>query len=127
MDVYAMFNRFVPTGKLLANTIIDQYGEHKNINCSNRYFSSRKDHPYAKHIPFSRDVDPKGILTRAVGGVYLHTEDNIVWYYERSEGSNGAIKYVTLNHTIILEIMVANRSLQIWPHRTCLISRRRRC
>lgn len=101
IDVYAMFNRFVPTGKLQANTIINQNGEHATtINCSNRYFSSRKDHPYLKHIPFSRDIDPKGILTRAVGGVYFHTEDNVVWYYERSEGSNGAIKYVALEPSL---------------------------
>ena len=95
IDVHAMFNRFVPMGKLQANTIIDQNGEHASIiNCSNRYFSSWKDQPYSKHLPFSADIDPKGILTRAVGGLYFHAEDNVVWYYERREGSNGAVQYV---------------------------------
>jgi hypothetical protein len=101
IDVYAMFNRFVPMGKLQANTIIDQNGKHASIiNCSNQYFSSRKDQPYSKHIPFSRDIDPKGILTRAVGGLYFHAEDNVVWYYERHKGSNGAVQYVSLEPSL---------------------------
>ncbi|KAM6491852.1 hypothetical protein JOM56_012711, partial [Amanita muscaria] len=78
INIYAMFNRFVPADKLQANTSVDVYGEHSAINCSNRYFSSRKDHPSSKHIPFSKNVDPKGILTRAVGSVYFQTEDNVV-------------------------------------------------
>ncbi|KAM6491802.1 hypothetical protein JOM56_012661 [Amanita muscaria] len=93
INIYAMFNRFVPADKLQANTSVDVYGEHSTINCSNRYFSSRKDHPSSKHIPFSKNVDPKGILTRAVGSVYFQTEDNVVSYYERSQESNGAINY----------------------------------
>ncbi|KAM6493760.1 hypothetical protein JOM56_010121 [Amanita muscaria] len=93
INIYAMFNRFVPADKLQANTSVDVYGEHSAINCSNRYFSSRKDHPSSKHIPFSKNVDPKGILTRAVGSVYFQTEDNVVSYYERSQESNGAINY----------------------------------
>ena len=61
---------------------------------SSRYFSLKKDFPTSKSVPFSSDIDPKGILTRAAGTNYVHADQNVVSYYERSVASNGDTRYV---------------------------------
>jgi hypothetical protein len=50
---------------------------------SNRYFTPKKDVPMEKSIPFGSDIDPKGILNRAAGNSYIHSEQNRVLFYER--------------------------------------------
>lgn len=92
IDIYSFFSRFLPFDKLQPNTIVDRYAEHSSIESYNRYFTMRKDLPYAKPVPFSKDIDPKGILTRAAGITYVHTELNVVRYYERVESANGNAK-----------------------------------
>ncbi|KIL58014.1 hypothetical protein M378DRAFT_87111 [Amanita muscaria Koide BX008] len=83
-NIYVLFSRFVPADKLQACAIMGKYGEHVSMDASNRYFTTRKDNPMEKHIPFDSDVDPNGILERAAGGsAYIHSEHNIVRYYER--------------------------------------------
>ena len=92
-DIYAFFSRFVPFDKLQLSTIVDKYGEYTSIECGNRYFSLRKDMPFAKPVPFSTDIDPQGILTRAAGTTYIHADLNVVRYYERRvETTNGNTK-----------------------------------
>ncbi|KAF8333312.1 hypothetical protein F5887DRAFT_1080341 [Amanita rubescens] len=94
-DIYAFFSRFVPIDKLQPNNIVDRYGEHASIECYNRYFSMRKDLPDSKPVPFGKDIDPKGILTRVAGTTYIHADINVVRYYERIE-SEGNLKYKTI-------------------------------
>ncbi|KAF8336134.1 hypothetical protein F5887DRAFT_920926 [Amanita rubescens] len=92
-DIYALFCRSVPREKLQPCSFIDHYGKYTGIEMSNRYFSPRKDFPTSKTIPFNSDTDPKGILTRAAGTTFIHTDHNVVTYYERSAASNGKTSY----------------------------------
>lgn len=64
-----------------------QHGEHVTINASNRYMTLSRDVVDQKIRPFSREVDPRGILQAMTGEDLVHTDDNEVQYYERvSEG-----------------------------------------
>ena len=94
MDIYALFSRSVPREKLQPCSFIDRYGKYTGIEMSSRYFSPKKDFPTSKSVPFSSDIDPKGILTRAAGTNYVHADQNVVSYYERSVASNGDTRYV---------------------------------
>ena len=103
MDIYALFCRSVPRDKLQPCSFMDHYGQYTAIEMSNRFFSPRKDFPMSKSIPFSADVDPKGILARAIGTSFIHMEQNVVAYYERSMAPNGNTRcveqiYKTINY-----------------------------
>jgi hypothetical protein len=71
--------------KLQPNTIVDRHGEHPSIESYNWYFSLRKDLPYVTAVPFSNDIDPKGILAHAAGTTYIHADINVVSYYSDSK------------------------------------------
>lgn len=62
---------------------------HASLEFSNRYFSSAKEADERVSMNIGADVDPFGILSGLnVDGV--HTEDNMVGYYERvSAGTAG--------------------------------------
>jgi hypothetical protein len=91
-NIYVLFSRFVPADKLQTCAIMGQYGEYASMDTSNRYFTARKDSPTEQHVPFSSEVDPNGILERAVGSVYIHSEHNIVRYYERVKSTDSKIR-----------------------------------
>jgi len=61
----------------------------KVLQASNCYFTPRKDALNASEIPLAPDVDPYGILAKAVGSTLMHTEEN---YYERTTSSDGKIQ-----------------------------------
>ena len=94
MDIYALFSQSVPREKLQPCSFIDHYGKYTGIETSNRYFSPKKDFPTSKSVPFSSDIDPEGILTRAAGTNYVHADQNVVSYYERSVALNGSTRCV---------------------------------
>ena len=87
--VHAFYSRFVPEDKLQANSVIDLYKEFTSIELSNRYFSARKDAPNELHIPFTKELDPKGILTKAMGTQFICSEQNVVKYNRKIEKLTG--------------------------------------
>jgi len=59
------------------------------IDVANRYFV-----PKAKALPedirtLTTEVDPFGTLAKAAGSAYVHTEENRVYYFEKTIGSDG--------------------------------------
>jgi hypothetical protein len=59
------------------------------IDLTNRYFV-----PKASAFPedirtLTAEVDPFGILAKAAGSAYVHTEENKVYYFEKTGGSDG--------------------------------------
>jgi len=94
MDIYALFCRSVPRDKLQPCSFTDHYGQYTGIEMANRFFSPRKDFPTSKSIPFSTDIDPKGILARVAGTSFIHMEQNVVAYYECSVAPNGNTRCV---------------------------------
>lgn len=66
-NIFVLFSRFVPADKLQTCSMMGKFGEHASLDT------------------FSTDVDPNKILERAAGGGYIHSEHNVVRYYERVE------------------------------------------
>ncbi|KAF8327492.1 hypothetical protein F5887DRAFT_1077138 [Amanita rubescens] len=98
LDVYSLFSRHVPRDKLKPCSCIDAYGEFTSIESSNRYFTSIKDCGLTeKHITFSSEIDPYGILTSFENSSYIHSDNNIVEYFERTILDDGEKKYMKIS------------------------------
>ncbi|KAK7024526.1 hypothetical protein VNI00_016201 [Paramarasmius palmivorus] len=66
------------------NTPLPEIADHNTkILISNRYFTSKRLANDEEHIGFTNEIDPKGILERFRGDSLVHTNDNVVEYYER--------------------------------------------
>ena len=94
-EVHALFDRHIPESKLGECTIIDKCDEYLGIHLTNRYFTSWHELPTELHVPFPGDVDPMGYLANLVGGIggmYFHSKQNSVKYYNRTVGKGGIIK-----------------------------------
>ena len=94
LDIYSLFSSHVPRNRLKPSTCCDTYGEFTSVETSNRYFTSIKDSgPMVEHIAFSNEIDPHGILANlATNSNYIHSDDNVVEYYERTTTETGEIK-----------------------------------
>jgi len=82
-DIAALFTRAINEDKIQPNAIVGELEEFSTLNASNRYFTPRKDARTAKDLAFHTDVDPYGNLSRLLGPVHTHIEENVVTYYER--------------------------------------------
>ena len=73
--------------------VIDNYWDHTTINLSNHYLTMRcRDH-YKEHIAFTKDINPKGVLMRAVtGGQYICSKQNVVHYRRLLHTKEGAVQ-----------------------------------
>ena len=73
--------------------VIDNYQDHTTIDLSNRYLTMRCRDRYEEHIAFTKDIDPKGVLTHAVtGGQYIRSEQNVVHYRRLLHTKEGAVQ-----------------------------------
>jgi hypothetical protein len=70
-------------------SILDSYKDFSSIEVSNSYFSARKEAPNESHIPFTKELDPKGVLTKAMGTQFIHSEQNVVKYNQKVEKPTG--------------------------------------
>ncbi|KAK7017939.1 hypothetical protein VNI00_018500 [Paramarasmius palmivorus] len=66
-----------------APSLMGQYQNYNTIEVSNRYFTSARFANGEAHIPFTHDVDPRGILEEIKGDKMVHVTENVVEYYER--------------------------------------------
>ncbi|KAF8347119.1 hypothetical protein F5887DRAFT_1131417 [Amanita rubescens] len=97
-DIYSLFSGHVPRDKLKPCAFLDTYGEFTSIETSNRYFSSIKDcGPTVKHISFPSEIDPHGILSSFENTSYIHSENNVVEFYERVLSDTGEMKYIKMS------------------------------
>jgi hypothetical protein len=99
-EVYAQFDRQFANGKL-EKWSGAKYAGYYAIDLSNRYFTPKRDAPDMEHIPFTKSVDPRGILEEMAKSNYIHGEENIVKYYtcQVYEQQNSMLKsYTQLEH-----------------------------
>ncbi|KAK7037367.1 hypothetical protein VNI00_011117 [Paramarasmius palmivorus] len=66
------------------------------VEIANRYFTSKKVTREEHHVNFTKEVDPKGILNDLRGEAFVHTQDNVVEYYQR-QVVNGGQKFKTIH------------------------------
>jgi hypothetical protein len=59
------------------------------IDVANRYFIHKANALPEDVRTLTPEVDPFGTLARAAGSVYVHTEDNKVYYFEKTCGRDG--------------------------------------
>ena len=86
--IQALFKR--ATGPyFLDEAATSRFEEFFAIDASNRYFNPRTGRSQQDECPITAGVDPKGYLTKAAGDLFVHTEENKVWYYEKHKGSTG--------------------------------------
>jgi hypothetical protein len=79
-QLHEEFGRHVSERSLLPPSF-DTFRTFDCINLSTRYFTSRRDDPHSENVPFTLDVDPRGILTSMETDIYFHGEDNQVQYF----------------------------------------------
>jgi len=94
MQIHELFNRQFKEDQLepwQPSAYEDLYG----IDTSNRYFSTRKDDPGSRAIPFLPLVDPKGTLAGLSSSMtnFVHTQENQVQYYEYAADASGIKGY----------------------------------
>jgi hypothetical protein len=70
------------------------YLDWETVYASNRYFTSRRNHPNLQSIPFDNLVDPDGTLTELVGNDRVHCSDNVVEYYELNNNNRWVSLYI---------------------------------
>ena len=57
------------------------------FEASNRYFTPKRDAPDMEPVPISPLIDPRGILENLKKEVFLHGEENQVYYYQAQESA----------------------------------------
>ncbi|TFK59185.1 hypothetical protein BDN72DRAFT_906086 [Pluteus cervinus] len=83
-DIYNKYRRFFPENQLLPwNDLHCTITTGRTLTFSNRYFTRRNEAPTLRAIPFTEEVDPKGLLTKLITGHLFHCSDNEVSYYTR--------------------------------------------
>ena len=92
LDVFMMFRGRVPQDALQPCENLTTYGDYPGIDISNRYFTSVKNAAAEKIVPFTKEEDPHGILTRLQTTNHIHCEKNVVEYFEQLIKSSGEMK-----------------------------------
>lgn len=90
--VHVQFSCYIPAGKLNPLPATENYRGSSTIELSNCYLLTRQKVRDEVHIPFMKDINPKGVLTHAVGNQYLHSEKNVVQYCKLLHRKDGAVQ-----------------------------------
>ena len=95
-NIHAIFKRAMGDCLTLAEgTVLSTYEEFPAIDAANRYFTPKGIVVPDDIRPLTAEVDPWGSLSKAVGSAYVHTEDNKVYYYEKTGKGPRDSMYVT--------------------------------
>ena len=89
--IYAIFKRTVGDN-LLESAFHSTYEEFPAIDVANRYLTPRDSTTSEEIRPLTADVDPNGYLARAAGSTYVHTEENKVYYFEKTDNGQGGTR-----------------------------------
>ncbi|KAI0039943.1 hypothetical protein FA95DRAFT_1471079, partial [Auriscalpium vulgare] len=94
-------------------------GEWPSLDFATRYVTP---HTFAKGqlvVPFSKDVDPQGILSKTMASVGAHVEDNQVLYYEAQYNEKSKVAFQPVDPAVIrighiVQLQVAFTSVPLW-------------
>ena len=98
---------------LTEGTVLSTYEEFPAIDAANRYFTPKGIVAPNDIRPLTAEVDPRGSLSKAAGSAYVHTEDNKVYYYEKTGKGPRDSTYVTTKTaaTIIADELSSFRAI----------------
>ena len=86
-----MFKR--ATGPFLQDEAgVSYFEDFAAIDASNCYFNPRTWRNQEVECPIMPNIDPNGFLKKAAGDLFVHTEENKVYYYEKLKSSSGEIR-----------------------------------
>ena len=86
--IFAIFKRAVGDN-ISESAAYSMYEEFPAIDVVNRYFTPRGGADTEKIQPLTEEVDPNGYLAKAAGSMYVHTEENKVYYFEKAGNGKG--------------------------------------
>jgi hypothetical protein len=87
-EIFRQFDRQFADGKL-EGWAPGQYSGYSALEMSNRYFTPKRDAPSMEHVPFTKAVDPYGILEEVAKTIYIHSEESDVHYYSLEADKDG--------------------------------------
>jgi hypothetical protein len=86
--IHSIFRRAV--GDCLTEECVNsRFEEWPAIDVGNRYFTPKAVARSEDVRPIGISIDPFGTLNKAAGSLFVHTEENKVYYFQRKESSNG--------------------------------------
>ena len=89
--IHALFKR--ATGPFLQDEAgVSYFKDFAAIDTSNRYFNPKTWRNQEVECPITANIDPKGFLKKAASNLFVHTEENKVYYYEKHKSSSGEIR-----------------------------------
>ena len=86
--IFAIFKRAVGDN-ISESAAYSMYEEFPAIDVANRYFTPRGGADTEDIRPLTEEVDPNGYLAKAAGSMYVHTEENKVYYFEKAGNGKG--------------------------------------
>ena len=92
LDVYAFFSSHVTCDSMKSCKNCHNYGDNTTIELSNRYFSPVRKMATENCVPFSKDVDPYGILGCLESANNAHCDVNVVEYYNHVARLSGSLR-----------------------------------
>jgi hypothetical protein len=82
--IFAIFKRAVGD-RLSESPVHSTYEDFPAIDVANRYFTPRSGADSKEIQSLTTEVDPNGYLAKAAGATYVHTEENKVYYFEKTD------------------------------------------
>ena len=109
---------------LIEEGINSMFEEWPAIDVANRYFTPKAVACLEDIWPIGIDVDPFSSLNRAASSLFMHTEENKVYYFQRKESTNGDMVWVTWKH---IHPNILDWHIKIPSYRTTADSKQRHC
>ena len=86
--IHSIFRRAV--GNCLTEERVNSmFEEWPAIDVANQYFTPKAAARLEDIRPLGIDIDPFGSLNRAASSLFVHTEENKVYYFQRKERADG--------------------------------------
>jgi hypothetical protein len=91
--IHTIFRRAIGDQLIDDTTFQSPYaGCPATIDTANRYFVYKANALPEDICALTAEIDPFGTLAKAAGSAYVHTEENRVYYFEKTCGSDGEAK-----------------------------------
>ncbi|TFK60824.1 hypothetical protein BDN72DRAFT_778922 [Pluteus cervinus] len=95
IKIHNVLSHEFPEGKLTAwQPATTGWTSGRGLTLTNRYFTNRSEGSGMQNVPFSTDVDPKGVLTKMLNNKLIHTKENEVKHYTRYSDLGNNFRYL---------------------------------